>query len=109
MNHTRPARKRLWITLLILVPAILVTTVAVHRYFLESQRFSPSLQNADWRQFAMGAAAWMVWWWKLPRPDRLYVIAHEFTHALVTWLCGGRVRGMRIGRDSGHMVITKSN
>lgn len=109
MKLHRLIPKRAWITLLCLLPLIIITSLAVHRYFFASGRFSPSLSDANWCQFAMGAVAWLVWWWKLPRPDRLYVIAHEFTHALVTWLCGGWVKGMRIGRDSGHVVITKSN
>ncbi len=109
MKLYRLIPKRLWITLLVLLPLISITAMAVHRYFLASGRFSPSWRDGDWFYFCIGVAVWLVWWWKLPRPDWFYVIAHEFTHALVTWLCGGWVRNMRIGRSSGHVVITKSN
>ena len=61
------------------------------------------------KTFLLGALGWLVWWWKMPRLDRAYVFAHEATHALAVWSCGGKVRQFFVGKDSGHVIIDRSN
>jgi len=39
----------------------------------------------------------------------LYVFGHELTHALWTWLFGGRVKKFKVKSTGGYVVITKSN
>jgi len=56
-----------------------------------------------------GAACWLVIFLLLPKPMRVYVFGHELTHALWTWLCGGRVRKFKTGASGGHVVVTKNN
>jgi hypothetical protein len=46
---------------------------------------------------------------KLPKPMWLYVLGHELTHALWTWLFGGRVKKMKITSAGGHVVVSKTN
>ncbi len=41
----------------------------------------------------------------LYRPVIAYVMAHEFTHAFWAWLLGRRVQEVRVGRESGHVVM----
>jgi hypothetical protein len=67
--------------------------------------------NADtiWVVFLSGAACWLVIYLMLPKPMWVYVFGHELTHALWTWLLGGRVRGFRASGKGGHVVVTKSN
>ena len=42
----------------------------------------------------------------LPRPMWVYVLGHEFTHALATMACGGRVKGMKVTGEGGHVYVT---
>ena len=67
--------------------------------------------NADtiWVPFLGGAACWVVIFIFLPKPMWIYVLGHESTHALWTWLFGGRVKKMKISSRGGHVVISKTN
>jgi len=62
-----------------------------------------------WLPFLCGVACWVVIFWLLPRPMWLYVFGHELTHALATWLCGGRVKRMRVTSRGGHVLVSKDN
>ena len=50
----------------------------------------------------------LLYFW-LPKPVWTYVLGHEFTHAIATMLCGGRVKGMKVGSDGGHVYVTRDN
>ena len=39
----------------------------------------------------------------------VYVVGHELTHALCTWLLGGRVKKFKASSKGGHVVVTKNN
>ena len=39
----------------------------------------------------------------------IYVLGHELTHALWTWLFGGKVKKMKVSSSGGHVVISKTN
>lgn len=62
-----------------------------------------------WVALLGGAACWLTVFLLLPRPMLLYVFGHEFTHALWTWLCGGRVKKFKVSAKGGHVIITKTN
>jgi len=62
-----------------------------------------------WVPMLAGAACWVVIYLLLPRPMWLYVFGHELTHALWTWLFGGRVKRFKAGSEGGHVVVTKHN
>jgi len=62
-----------------------------------------------WIALLAGAGCWLAIFFLLPKPMRIYVFGHEFTHALWTWLFGGRVKKFKITRDGGYVVVTKSN
>lgn len=68
------------------------------------QSFSPSFIA-----FIGGFAFWMVVFVALPQPTRAYVFAHELTHALWAKLMGKRVLGMKVGAESGSVVVSESN
>jgi hypothetical protein len=38
---------------------------------------------------------WVIVFLQLPKPMWVYVVGHELTHALWTWLFGGRVKRLR--------------
>ena len=67
--------------------------------------------NAEgfWVAFASGATCWGVVYLLLPKPMWIYVFGHELTHALWTWLLGGRVKKVKVTSQGGHVVVSKSN
>ncbi|HZT23347.1 MAG TPA: M50 family metallopeptidase [Verrucomicrobiae bacterium] len=65
--------------------------------------------DTTWIPLLAGAACWLVIFLLLPRPMWIYVLGHELTHALWSWLFGGRVKKMKVSSRGGHVVITKSN
>jgi hypothetical protein len=62
-----------------------------------------------WVAALAGVACWLVFYLLLPRPMWLYVLGHEFTHSLWTWLFGGRVRRFRASAKGGQVLVTKHN
>jgi hypothetical protein len=62
-----------------------------------------------WVAFLSGAACWVVIYWLLPKPMLAYVFGHELTHALWTWMMGGKVKKLKVSTTGGHVVVSKSN
>jgi hypothetical protein len=62
-----------------------------------------------WVGFLSGAACWVVIFCLLPKPMWIYVFGHELTHALWTWLMGGKVNRFKVTSKGGHVVVTKTN
>jgi hypothetical protein len=65
--------------------------------------------DTTWVPFLSGAACWVVVYLLLPKPMWVYVLGHELTHALWTWLLGGKVRGFKASATGGHVVVNKSH
>lgn len=62
-----------------------------------------------WVALVGGAACWLTVFLLLPKPMLIYVFGHELTHALWTWVCGGRVKKFKASASRGHVILTKSN
>jgi hypothetical protein len=62
-----------------------------------------------WAGLLAGAGCWLAIYLLLPKPMWVYVVGHELTHVLWTWLMGGRVKRFRATSSGGHVVVTKSN
>lgn len=65
--------------------------------------------DTTWVPFLAGAACWLVVFVLLPKPMWIYVFGHELTHALWTWLFGGRVKRFKATANGGHVVVSKTN
>ncbi len=65
--------------------------------------------DTTWVPLLAGAACWVVIYCLLPKPMWIYILGHEFTHALWTWLFGGKVKRFRASTNGGHVVVNKSN
>ena len=50
----------------------------------------------------------LIYHW-VPKPIWIYVFGHEFTHAATTMAFGGRVTGLKVTSDGGHVLVTKDN
>jgi hypothetical protein len=62
-----------------------------------------------WIALLAGVGCWIAILLLLPKPMRVYVFGHELTHALWTWLFGGRIRKFKAGAHGGYVITTKSN
>jgi hypothetical protein len=58
---------------------------------------------------AAGAGCMFLLYHYAPKPMWIYVFGHEFTHAAATMACGGRVKGMKVTSEGGHVLVTKDN
>ena len=78
----------------------LVTSLGIHSV--------DDLSRSGW-WLLLGFGLWIALFAALPTPTRSYVFAHELTHAIWAWACGARVHGVKVGRDSGYVSLSKSN
>ena len=62
-----------------------------------------------WVATLAGAGCWLAVYLLLPKPMWIYVVGHEFTHALWTWAFGGRVKKFNASANGGHVVVSKNN
>src|SRR5687767_11961642 len=62
-----------------------------------------------WVPFLAGFTCWLVIYFLLPKPMLIYVFGHELTHAVWTWLFGGKVKKFKATPRGGHVIITKTN
>jgi hypothetical protein len=96
-----------WAKFLIAVLLLPVCLGAVHAL----GRVMGQCGGADttWVPFCAGVACWLVIYSLLPKPMWLYVFGHEWTHAVWTWIFGGRVQKMKISSQGGHVLLSKTN
>jgi hypothetical protein len=68
-------------------------------------------EHADtvWVATLSGAGCWLVIYLLLPKPMWVYVFGHELTHALWTWMLGGKVKRFKATADGGHVIVSKTN
>ncbi len=68
----------------------------------------------QWREgwfmsFGAGFLTWLLLFCVLPRTLWLYVLGHEFTHALAAMLAGGKVSSFHVSAKGGHVVTDRVN
>ena len=96
-----------WVKFLLgvaLLPVCLATAKTVGQVFLIG-----SVEDRVWLPMLAGAAAWIAVFMLLPKPMWLYVLGHELTHAVWTWIFGGKVKRLKATSEGGHVLTTKSN
>jgi hypothetical protein len=89
---------------ILLLPICLGTAQALGKVL-----FAAGSADRIWLPFLAGAACWLAVFLLLPKPMLIYVFGHELTHAVWTWIFGGRVKKFRATSEGGHVVTTKSN
>ncbi len=69
------------------------------------------VEGSGWTVWALpvGFVVSALGFFLLPRPFRTYVLAHELTHAGWGLLMGAKVGKMKVGKDGGHVMLSKSN
>ena len=96
-----------WIKFIIAVLLLPVCAGAARALWLVIQ--SSGSADTTWVPLLGGAACWVVIFALLPKPMWIYVLGHELTHALWTWLFGGEVKKMKVTSKGGHVLISKTN
>jgi hypothetical protein len=72
-------------------------------------------QGGHWRDagwaIALGAGVvtWLVVYLFMPRTMWLYVLGHEFTHALAAMLAGGKISSFQVSAKGGHVITDRVN
>ena len=86
--------------------------VAVTMALLDILRRIPSsgsLISPETIWLLTGYFLWLGMWFFLPSPVRVYVVAHELTHALWGVLFGARVSNLNVSAKGGSVRLTKTN
>jgi len=96
-----------WVKLIIAIAMLPVCGGAAKALWMVLQRCGGA--DTTWVPLLAGAACWLIIFLLLPTPMWLYVLGHELTHALWTWLFGGQVKKMKVKSSGGHVVISKTN
>jgi hypothetical protein len=66
--------------------------------------------HATWfLSFVAGLVVWFLIFLFLPRTMWLYVLGHEFTHALAAMLAGGKVTAFKVTSTGGHVMTDRVN
>ena len=73
-----------------------------------------SMPAGEWRaawfvSFGAGFLTWFLIFVFLPRTMWLYVLGHEFTHALAAMLAGGKVTAFQVTAKGGHVMTDRVN
>lgn len=76
-------------------------------FFFVLSAGSPHANNSWFLAAGAGAAALIFF--LLPRAFRTYVLGHELTHALAGLLMGAKIGKIKVGRDGGHVELSKNN
>ncbi len=56
-----------------------------------------------------GLVLWVVFTSLFHLPSRVYVFAHELTHALFVKICGGKVKKISVKQNSGYVLSDRNN
>lgn len=92
---------------MLLIPPTLAAAWAAAQIFSEMSARADEAPGPLW--LGLGAGLWLVCWVALPRPVRLYVLGHELTHVLWTWMFGGRASRLRVTARGGEVRVTRTN
>ncbi len=92
-----------------LLPVCWVFTVAFFQVFLQGHAGSPVYESPELGLFVTGATLWVAAFFLLPRPTGLYVLGHEWTHAIAALLCGARVGRVQATARGGYVLTDKNN
>jgi hypothetical protein len=73
-----------------------------------------ALPAGEWAQawflsLAAGGLTWLVVFLFMPKTMWLYVLGHEFTHAVAAMLAGGKISSFQVTDKGGHVVTDRVN
>ncbi|MBN1587343.1 MAG: hypothetical protein JW937_07950 [Candidatus Omnitrophica bacterium] len=93
-----------WLLALFLLPTCGLAVFVLALEISSIRQFPP---NAI--AFFSGMLLYFLLHFVLPKANTIYVLGHEFTHAVMTWFFGGSVRNFRISSQGGSVETSLSN
>ena len=93
----------------LLIPCGIALTRTVVASIGETAALSLTGGARPFLMVAAGVVTAVFVFWALPVPVRLYVLAHELTHALWGALLGARISGLRVSARGGYVKLSQSN
>ncbi|MEY2546187.1 MAG: hypothetical protein QOG48_1304 [Verrucomicrobiota bacterium] len=104
-----PTKLVKFIVAIFLLPTCIILTQTFFTAFARAALTQRLWAAQEFWFFSLGAVLWLIAFFGLPRPIILYVFGHELTHALWVWLMGGRVSRIRVSREGGHIIASRTN
>lgn len=98
----------LFLTGLLLLPLCVAMTWTVFDV-LRNADSRGSMFSVESGCIACGYLVWVLCWFFLPQPVRVYILGHELTHALWAILFGGKAKNLSVTPSGGSVKVTKSN
>ncbi|MCF7849883.1 MAG: hypothetical protein K9M45_13610 [Kiritimatiellales bacterium] len=92
-----------------LLPLCWSVSVAVYNLYQSTADVEVVASGLEAWSLPAGFGIWLLLFFLLPRPFRTYVLAHELTHALWAVLMGAKVGRIKVGKNGGHVELSKSN
>lgn len=89
---------------ILLIPVCVIVTISFYNGIFRIKDVSNSGLN-----FILGALLYSIVHLLLFRLDFLYIFGHEGTHAVATFLSGGKARGMKVSSKEGSVKTTTPN
>ncbi len=74
-------------------------------YVIVNIEFSNKLIYA----FCLGSGLYLILHLVLYKPIKIYVVGHELVHAISAYICGGKVKKLKIGSSYGSVNVDKVN
>jgi len=93
---------------IMLLPACWAVSAATYTLYQTSVESAAANPFEAW-VLPTGFTIWVAIYFLLPRPSRTYVFGHELTHAMWALMMGGRVGKLKVDRNGGHVLLSKTN
>lgn len=89
---------------LALWPLVIITTVVSVEWIWDVHNAGRPDRNVQW--WCGGFMVWTLLYLIAPAPTRAYVLGHELSHVLWTWLLGGHARRLRVHNTGGSVEVS---
>lgn len=87
------------------VPLVAASAYTLIKTFLNFTAGSANVYTPFW----VGIVVYIIFHIAFYKPMRTYVFGHELTHAFAGILSGAKIKRFKVGKESGHVVLTKDN
>jgi len=91
---------------LFLLPATAGLVMSLYEFLVGLQ--SASHHTSAFMYFLAGAGGWLIIFFCVPRPVRLYILGHELSHLVIAWACGIRGGRLEVRKDGGSVEVERS-
>jgi len=98
-----------WLKLCVGILLLPVCLATVQALWLVLAHTGANAASRIWMPLLAGVACWVTVFLLLPKPMWIYVLGHESTHAVWTWIFGGKVKRFKASSSGGHVVTTRTN